>query len=71
MMLFLLGCVVTILTVTALALVGLSEAADPDHSRKEDLTEWEWSLVRRERAKLAADRATAHRSEVLAAADER
>jgi hypothetical protein len=47
---FVLGVFVTAITVVAVILVGLSEAADPDHSRPEDLTALERHLVGRERA---------------------
>ncbi|MEJ2582811.1 MAG: hypothetical protein P8127_14440 [Acidobacteriota bacterium] len=42
---FALGLFVTGLTVAAVSLVGMSEAADPAHSRPEDLTPVERSLV--------------------------
>jgi hypothetical protein len=52
-----LGLVVTAITAAAVILVGVSEAADPSHSRPEDLAGWERSLVERERASRAsADR---------------
>jgi hypothetical protein len=57
MMIFLLGVLVTLVTLTAVVLVGLSEAADPAHSRPEDLTAWEQSLVGAEREASAASRA--------------
>jgi hypothetical protein len=44
------GLVVTAITSAAVILVGISEAADPSHSRPEDLAEWERSLVGRGRA---------------------
>lgn len=43
------GAVVTLITAVAAFLVGLSEAADPAHSRPEELSELEWQLVDRER----------------------
>ena len=45
---FILGSIVTAVTATAAVLVGLEEAADPCHSRVEDLTEFEKRLVGRE-----------------------
>ena len=42
-----LGLVVTAITSAAVILVGISEAADPSHSRPEDLAGWERSLVGR------------------------
>lgn len=42
-----LGIFVSSLTVTAAILVGLFEAADPNHSRVEDLTDFEKSVVGR------------------------
>ena len=42
---FVLGAIVTAIAVTGLILVGLSEAADPRHSRADDLTDWERSAV--------------------------
>ena len=50
---FALGLIVTGITLAAAVLLGLSEAADPGLSRLEDLTEWERSLVSRERAARA------------------
>jgi hypothetical protein len=44
------GLVVTAITSAAVILVGISEAADPSHSRPEDLAGWERSLVGRQRA---------------------
>jgi len=44
---FVLGLFVTGITVTAAILVGLFEAADPNHSRVEDLTDFEKSVVGR------------------------
>jgi hypothetical protein len=55
-MIFILGVVVTIITTAAVVLVGLSEAADPSHSRPEDLADWERAIVDRKRAEMAADR---------------
>jgi hypothetical protein len=52
---FLLGVFVTVITLSAVILVGLSEAADPGQSRPEDLTSWERYLVGRERAKRASE----------------
>ncbi|NNE08603.1 MAG: hypothetical protein HKN20_08580 [Gemmatimonadetes bacterium] len=40
------GVFVTGIAATAVVFIGLSEAADPNHSRREDLTEWEWSQIR-------------------------
>jgi hypothetical protein len=48
-----LGVFVTLLTLVAVVLVGLSEASDPEQARMQDLTEWEKALVSRERAKNA------------------
>ena len=45
---FILGCIVTVVTGTAAVLVGLEEAADPTQSRVEDLTEFEKKVVGRE-----------------------
>jgi len=45
---FLLGILVTAITLTAVLLVGLGEAADPLHSRAEDLSSIESKLVDRE-----------------------
>ena len=42
---FVLGLFVTGLTLTAVFLIGLSEAADPAHSRPDDLSPLERSLV--------------------------
>ena len=50
---FVLGVIVTGITLAAVILVGLGEAADPSQSRPEDLTGWERSLVGRERAARA------------------
>lgn len=47
-LIFALGVLVTGLTVAAVVLVGIAEAADPKHSRPQDLTEWERSIVGRE-----------------------
>ena len=44
-LIFGLGLVVTAITAAAVILVGISEAADPSHSRPEDLAGWERSLV--------------------------
>ena len=44
---FVLGLFVTGITFTAAILVGLFEAADPNHSRVEDLTDFEKSVVGR------------------------
>jgi hypothetical protein len=44
---FFLGVFVTAITLTASMLVGLQEAADPSHSRIEDLTEFEKRIVGR------------------------
>jgi hypothetical protein len=46
-LIFALGVLVTGITVAAVVLVGLAEAADPKHSRPQDLTEWERSIVGR------------------------
>ena len=46
-LIFGLGLVVTAITSAAVILVGISEAADPSHSRPEDLAGWERSLVGR------------------------
>ena len=50
---FVLGVIVTGITLAAVILVGLGEAADPGQSWPEDLTAWERSLVGRERAARA------------------
>jgi hypothetical protein len=42
---FVLGLVVTGLTIAAAFLIGVSEAADPAHSRPDDLSPLERSLV--------------------------
>ena len=44
---FLLGILVTGITFAAVVLVGLAEAADPAHSRIEDLSSFEKSVVNR------------------------
>jgi hypothetical protein len=44
---FLLGVLVTGLTVVAVVLVGLGEAADPSQSRVEDLSTFEKAVVKR------------------------
>ena len=44
---FILGLLVTSLTLTAAVLVGLQEAQDPSLSRPEDLTTWERNVVNR------------------------
>lgn len=44
---FVIGVLVTGMTLTAVVLVGVSEAADPAHSRTEDLSDWERALVNR------------------------
>ena len=44
---FLVGLIVTVITTLGAALIGLEEAADPKHSRVEDLTETEKHLVGR------------------------
>ena len=44
---FFLGVFVTAITLTASILIGLQEAADPSHSRIEDLTELEKKIVGR------------------------
>lgn len=48
LMIFVAGLFVTSITVTAVVLVGLSEASDPAHSRPEDLAGWERALVGRD-----------------------
>ena len=45
---FFLGLFVTAITLIASILVGLQEAADPAHSRIEDLTELEKKIVGRD-----------------------
>ena len=45
---FVLGLFVSGITLTAAILVGLSEAADPAHSRIEDLTPLERKIVGRD-----------------------
>ena len=52
---FVLGVFVTLVTLVAAVLVGLSEASDPEQARPQDLTDWEKAFVSRERAKTAAD----------------
>jgi len=49
LVIFALGTFVTVITLVAVLLVGILEAADPDHSRPEDLMGWEWALVRQAR----------------------
>lgn len=44
---FVIGVLVTGMTLTAVVLVGVTEAADPAHSRPEDLWDWERALVNR------------------------
>jgi len=44
-LIFALGVFVSVLVAIAVVLVGLSEAADPDVARKEDLASWERKLV--------------------------
>lgn len=44
---FLLGVLVTGITIAAVILIGLDEAADPSHSRFEDLSSFEKSMVNR------------------------
>ena len=44
---FLLGTLVTGITFVAVILIGLDEAADPAHSRVEDLSSFEKSMVNR------------------------
>ncbi len=44
---FLLGLLVTGITLTAVVMVGLDEAADPLHSREEDLSSFESRFVDR------------------------
>ena len=44
---FLLGVLVTGITIAAVILIGLDEAADPAHSRVEDLSSFEKSMVNR------------------------
>jgi hypothetical protein len=46
---FVLGLLVTGITLTAVFLVGLSEASDPAHSRLSDLSALERNLVGRSR----------------------
>jgi hypothetical protein len=46
---FVVGVLVTGITLTAVVLVGLSEASDPAHSRYSDLSTLERSLVGRSR----------------------
>ncbi len=46
---FVLGVIVTGITLAAVILVGLGEAADPGQSRPEDLAAWERKLVGRQR----------------------
>jgi hypothetical protein len=45
---FLVGILVFGMTVTAVILIGLSEAGDPAHSRPSDLSSLERSLVNRQ-----------------------
>lgn len=44
---FLLGVLVTGITIAAVILIGLDEATDPSHSRIEDLSSFEKSVVNR------------------------
>ncbi len=44
-LIFAVGVFVTVLVAIAVVLVGLSEAADPDLARPEDLAGWERKLV--------------------------
>jgi hypothetical protein len=50
-MIFALGVFVTLIVAAASAMVGVREASDPTQSRRNELTDWEWALVERERAK--------------------
>jgi hypothetical protein len=52
---FLFGVLVMAITLFAVFLLGLSEAADPSLSRPEDLTKLERYLVGRERADKTSD----------------
>lgn len=49
------GLIVTAVTLAAVILVGISEAADTSQSRPEDLASWERSLVGHLRATKAPD----------------
>jgi len=49
------GLFVSAMTFLGVPLVGLSEAADPAQSDPNDLTEWEWSMVREAREKNLAN----------------
>jgi hypothetical protein len=57
-MIFVLGVFVTLVTLSAVVLIGVSEAADPAHSRAEDLTAWERSLVAEDRSRRIAEEGT-------------
>lgn len=45
---FIVGVVITLATLIAVGSVGLAEASDPAHSRRQDLTDVERRLVDRE-----------------------
>lgn len=56
---FMLGILVTGITLAAVTLIGLDEAADPDHSRLKDLSSFEKSMVNRpQEGAESADRNT-------------
>ena len=47
---FVISVLVTGMTLTAVVPVGVSEAADPAHSRTEHVSDWERALVNRDQA---------------------
>ncbi|MFN0137891.1 MAG: hypothetical protein ACKVS9_17445 [Phycisphaerae bacterium] len=51
---FLFGLAITVMVLVAIIIIniGLMEAADPAHSRPEDLTSWEREAVRHKRDDL-------------------
>jgi hypothetical protein len=48
---FVIGALVTVITIVAVALVGVLEASNPENSRPRDLADWEWRLVKEARAR--------------------
>jgi hypothetical protein len=48
---FMVAIFVSALTGATVLRVGLGEAADSDHSRLRDLSDWEWSRVGSQRSK--------------------
>jgi hypothetical protein len=52
-LIFIVGVFVTGIAMTAVVLIGISQAEMPTLSREEELTAWEWALVKEERARRA------------------